>query len=302
MYHIACNIDSKYTRFCGVLIVSVFENNRDKDIKFHILSDGLTNHDKESLKDIVNKYKGSIAFYDINESIFDKFPVSDQWPKVIYYRLMLPNLVDDTVSRILYVDCDIIFRGPIQELMEIDLKGKTIAAVEDVFSNYLSYIHLLGYKTTDYYFNSGVLLIDVKKWRNNNITQRCIEFIKNNEVIHPDQDALNAILHDSWIRIPNKWNFLSNFHVQYINQTIYLMDINKSYPDYPVICHFTGIKPWDSRCRSPFKSEFYEYQNKTIWKECIPSHTLKEIIHEKLARLLDWFGIKKYNKYYKYNI
>ena len=49
MYHIACNIDSKYTRFCGVLMVSVFENNKDVSIKVHILGDGLTQKDKKDL-------------------------------------------------------------------------------------------------------------------------------------------------------------------------------------------------------------------------------------------------------------
>ena len=283
-------------------MVSVFENNKDKRITIHILADNLSNSDKNNLSEISRRYEGEIVFYDINDELFKGFPTSAQWPRVIYYRLMLPNMVEHNVERILYVDCDIIFRGSIQELMEIELDGKTIAAVEDVFSNYLSYIYLLGYPSTDYYFNSGVILVDVKKWKTNNITRRCIDYIKKNKVIHPDQDALNAVLHNSWKRIPNKWNFLSNFHVNYINKIIYEMDINKTYPDYPVICHFTGLKPWDSRCRSPFKSEFFEYQDKTVWKNCIPSHSFKERVHECITRMLDRLGIRKYNQYYKYNI
>lgn len=55
---------------------------------------------------------------------------------------------------------------------------------------------------------------------NRNITNRCLEFIQNNKVTHPDQDALNAVLHDSWLRVSNRWNFLSNYHVTYLNMTM----------------------------------------------------------------------------------
>lgn len=302
MYHIACNIDSKYTRFCGVLMVSVFENNKEETIRFHILGDGLTPKDKEDLQDIASNYGNSVVFYDVDEDMFRNFPVSNQWPRVIYYRLILPSLVESDVDRVLYVDCDIIFRGPIKELMDVDLKNNTVAAVEDVFSHFLSYVYPLGYNPTDWYFNSGVILIDVEKWKHRDITHKCLEFIKRNKVVHPDQDALNAVLHDSWLRISNRWNFLSNYHVTYLNMKMFQMDMDKSYPYYPVICHFTGLKPWDSRCRSPFKSDFFEYQEKTIWKDCIPKHTYGERIHQVLVAIFDSLKIKKRNPYYKYEV
>lgn len=302
MYHIACNIDSKYTRFCGVLMVSVFENNKGEEVKFHVIGEGLTSNDKKALHDIASNYGNSVVFYDVNEKMFRNFPVSDQWPQVIYYRLILPSLLEDDINRILYVDCDIIFRGPIKDLMEVDMGDNTIAAVEDVFSHYAGYIFNLGYCPTDWYFNSGVLLIDVAKWKSRDITNKCIEFIKTHDVVHPDQDALNAVLHDSWLRVSNRYNFLSNYHVRYLNMELCRMDLDKSYPYYPVICHFTGQKPWDSRCVSPFKTEFFKYQEKTIWKDCIPKHTMREKIHYKLAFILDKLKIKGRNPYYKYEI
>lgn len=301
MYHIACNIDSQYTRYCGVLMVSLFENNRDVPLKMHILGDRLRTSDKQSLMEISRLYGNEIQFYDVDESIFKGFPVSRQWPSVIYYRLLLPQLLDDRIGRILYVDCDIIFRGSVKELMEMDLKGNTIAAVEDILSNYLSYIHLLGYKATEHYFNSGSMLIDVDKWRKDSVSAQCMRYIKEHTVLHPDQDALNAVLHGSWLQVSGRWNFLSYLHVKYINRQTFDMDINKTYPYYPVICHFTGFKPWDSRCRSPFKSEFYEYQSKTVWKDCVPKHSLYEKIHQLLVTICDTLKIRKKNPYYRYD-
>ena len=103
MMHIACNIDSKYTRFCGVLMVSLFENNKNESIKMHILGYHLTNENKKDLLDITQSYNNEIQFYDIDETIFAGFPISEQWPIVIYFRLMLPMLIDKSIQRILFL-------------------------------------------------------------------------------------------------------------------------------------------------------------------------------------------------------
>ena len=136
LIHVACNIDSKYTQHCGVLLVSLFENNKDVIIKVHILGYELTENNKNSLIQIVNSYNNDFEFYEIDKSIFKKFPISEQWPIVIYFRLLLPEYIDKTIEKILYFDCDIIFRGSIKELFELDMQNKVIGAVEDVLSPY----------------------------------------------------------------------------------------------------------------------------------------------------------------------
>lgn len=303
IFHVACNIDSKYTRYCGVLMISLFENNKESKIKMHILGYHLTTENKNDLKKIAINYHNDIQFYDVNEEMFKEFPVSEQWPIVIYFRLMLPELISKDVERVLYVDCDIIFRGPIQDLMNIDLKGNIIGAVEDkMASPYAPYLEMLGYDPKYQYFNSGVLLIDIKKWNNSSISEKCIAFIKENKVIHPDQDALNAILHDKWIRLTNRWNNGSALHTRYISMEFFIKDFNKETKSYPVIIHFSGIKPWDSRCRDPFKDDFYKYQALTKWHNCIPKHSIKEWIYHGITLILDRIGIRKINPFYKFNI
>jgi len=298
--HVACNIDSKYTRFCGVLMVSLFENNKVEIIKMHILADSLTDEDKNNLAEIAHRYSNQIQFYEVDKTLFEEFPTSNQWPKVIYYRLMLPEIIDKEVKRVLYVDCDIIFRGPIKELFDINLDGKIIGAVEDVLSIYSYMIENLGYSPTNYYFNSGVILIDVKSWINNNITKQCLDFIRNNNVKHPDQDALNAILNQQWLRLHHRWNFISNYHTFYIDPECFKADFNVKGTHYPVIIHFSGIKPWNSACQDPYKLYFFEYQKYTKWGCVIPKHSIKEYIFFTISVLLDKFKIRKRNEYYRF--
>lgn len=300
--HIACNIDSKYTRYCGVLMVSLFENNKNEHIKIHILCYHLTKENKQDLKDIATYYNNEVQFYDVDESTFVGFPISEQWPIVIYFRLILPNIIDQTVDKILYVDCDIIFRGPIQELMNIELNNYVIGAVEDGISPYAPIIEELGYDPKYYYFNSGSLLINLPLWRNLQISQKCIEYIKTHHVIHPDQDALNAILYDKWLRLSYKWNNMSHLHTKYMNMHFFLMDKQKKTRNYPIIIHYTGEKPWYSNCKNPFKDEFFEYQARTKWANCIPRHTLYDKIEYLISIILDKLCIRKRNPYYLYKI
>lgn len=295
MMHIACNIDSKYTRFCGVLMVSLFENNKNESIKMHILGYHLTNENKKDLLDITQSYNNEIQFYDIDETIFAGFPISEQWPIVIYFRLMLPMLIDKSIQRILYLDCDILCRGKLNEFYYMDMDNKTICAKEDILSNYPALYNRLNYSPLYGYFNSGVILIDLQRWKELNITYKCIEYIQNHVVKHPDQDALNAVLYKEKKIVDSRWNYLSNFHTRYISIQEFEEDLYKTKVYYPVLIHFTGAKPWSNKCDSPFKKEWITYQGKTKWKNLIPKHTLRQNIIHICALLLDKAKIRKYN-------
>lgn len=293
--HIACNIDSKYTRFCGVLMVSLFENNQNEHIKMHILCYHLTVENKKDLQDIASQYNNEIQFYDVDESIFKEFPISEQWPIVIYFRLILPSLLNKSVKRVLYMDCDIVCRGALRELYFTNMENQTICAVEDILNNFPALYNRMDYSPRYGYFNSGVLLIDLFKWQNLNITNKCIDYIRNNHVIHPDQDALNIALHNQKTAIDSRWNYISNYHTRYISIQEYKEDLYKTKKYYPILVHFTGTKPWSNRCDSPFKVEWMKYQEKTKWKDLIPQHTIKQVLIHKFALLLDKIGVRKYN-------
>lgn len=301
MINIAFNIDSKYVRFCGVLITSILQNNTDTICFFHVFGSGLSSNDKEQLTSLLNGSPNLIKFYDIDDSILKGFPVSTSWPKVIYYRLFIPELVQ-TTEKILYMDSDIICNGSLLPLFNTDLGDCIIGASEDTLSHCNALINTLGYDINYYYFNSGVMLINPIKWKEYNITERCINYIASHHVSYPDQDALNAILYNKWKRIYFKWNFLSTFHDAYVSYKDFLADYYKTEKDHPVLIHFNGLKPWDSRCRDPYKALFYKYQNYTTWKRIIPRHNIKEYIIHFRKFILDKIGVVKIDPYYTFNI
>lgn len=80
-----------------------------------------------------------------------------------YARLFLSTLLPDNIQRVLYLDCDIIFKQSIIKLWNLDLQGKTIGALMDAFSSY--YRKNIDLQPDDIMFNSGVMLIDLVQWK-----------------------------------------------------------------------------------------------------------------------------------------
>jgi lipopolysaccharide biosynthesis glycosyltransferase len=106
------------------------------------------------------------------------------------------------------------------------------------------------------------MLINLDYWRQNNVYERVMEFIKINaeKVNYLDQDAMNAILVDRWIDVPAIWNdqARSTLHVPAVR--------NQNIQD-PAIVHFLGpYKPWNWLCKHPFNYEYHKYRRKTPWR------------------------------------
>ncbi|MFC3886623.1 glycosyltransferase family 8 protein [Bacillus songklensis] len=99
------------------------------------------------------------------------------------------------------------------------------------------------------------MLINLQKWRENDIPVQVIQYTKDNpaKIDYMDQDALNAILHDKWLELDPKWNYTTEC-------------MERLHIDNPAIIHFTSAKkPWNSE--HPFKQEYLKYLNSSLWEQ-----------------------------------
>jgi lipopolysaccharide biosynthesis glycosyltransferase len=266
MIHIALNIDDHYVQHCSVLMASVCQNNNPENIHFHILSIGLQKSNVTILERLSKKFLACISFYVVNKEKLESLPTTEKWSHSIYLRLLIPQMLDSRISRVLYLDCDMIVRGKLDELWNTDLTGKAAAVVEDLHFFNAPMIERLGYDPYESYFNSGMLLMNLDYFRENHCVDKIFAYMKSNlsMLIHPDQDALNAVLHGQCVFVHCRWNYHYRFHVSYLYPEIFLSrDLNRLAKRNPVILHFSERKPWNMNCDSPFKDEYFKYLQDT---------------------------------------
>lgn len=126
-----------------------------------------------------------------------------------YLRLVIPEI--SCVDRLIYLDCDLLVFCDLTELAEVPLEGRPLGAVswhDAHVSNDGRFLESLGMDTSKPYFNAGVLLVDVKRWKCAGITERCMALGDRYGTSLPtaDQTLLNIVFHSSFTELPRKFN------------------------------------------------------------------------------------------------
>ena len=277
MMNIVLCASDNYTMPCGVTICSICVNNREIPIKFYIITDNsFTEEHKDQLSALVSNYPlKAIEFIFVKDEQVDLFLKHENtwWTRHVFYRLLSAKLLPNDVKRALYLDCDVIVRHSLESLWETDLTGKAVGCVPDGMEGVIEYYNRLGYTADKGYFNSGVLLMNLQYWRENNISEAFSSYIIENgkKLKHPDQDVLNVVLRDCKTVLQLTYNFQSAFlykrKFHSFDYTKYKEEI-KIFSKDPVILHLSGIRPWISgRIKHPYQEEFFKYRAMTIWKD-----------------------------------
>lgn len=258
--NIALCTDENFVIPCLTCITSILENNKDDECHVFVLTEGLTEYSVEKFKKLSVCYSQAIDVRTIETDRLRGLKVRPPFPVSMYFRFLLPEILNEE-EKVLYLDCDIIVRHSLSDMYNMDLTEKACAVVIDQHCD--DVLMQNNVRISSSYFNSGVMLMNLDYWRNNNIANELIDFIYNNpeRCIYPDQDALNIVL-DSKVEYMNPtYNFQHYWAVSFhMSKTSYLRhkEIIEASED-PVIVHFCSQKPWHIKCYNPYKSEFYRY-------------------------------------------
>jgi lipopolysaccharide biosynthesis glycosyltransferase len=277
--------DDRYVPHLGVMLISLCENTRSRNrIHIYIIDGGISPVNKEKLLRIAEKYQVSFCFLTINISEFEGLVVSSYWTIVTYYRLVIPDLLDSSIDKVLYLDCDLIITDDIAHLWDIDISSWYLGAVISVGVENGEYLrdwkYRLNIPSGNKYFNSGVMLINLNLWRKEKIHRKIIDFIIKNpeKILAADQDGLNAFLYDKWLPLPVRWNRQTILHKIILTNKDpeYIEAINN-----PGIIHFTDrVKPWHFSDEHPSKKDYEHYLAMTEWKPCDVSVILPALDEE----------------------
>ena len=281
--HVVYASDDKFAEILGISLVSLYENNKDlDDIVVYVLDSGIKKENKEKLLIVCRKYmRKDIQFISV-PSISEKLSinvVSDRGSLSQYARLFVSSYLDKKLNRVLYLDCDIIVNQSIRALWSLELHGKIIGALLDAFSKY--YRANIDLEENDIMFNSGVMLIDLEKWRENKIEDRLSEFIikKCGRIQQGDQGVLNNVLSHSTLCFEPQFNSVTIFYdFSYRELMIYRKPPQfysekqiKEAVEHPVIIHFTtsfkSKRPWVKGCKHRYVDKWIEYKKMSPWRD-----------------------------------
>lgn len=282
--NVVCSTDNNFVQHCAVTIVSILKNN-PVDVNIYVLTEGLLEENESILTDLVTGNGGKIQIIKVQIEALKHCPMPaiselSHISIATYYRLLIPALLPNNVDKAIYFDSDIIVRDSVKELWSYDLSGFALGAVYQITTWNVAAIRRLGYPISYGYFNAGVLLVNLKYWRENNIVNRLFEYLnkKSEAIIYHDQDVLNGLLHAYCLRLPCKWNMLTGFFKKNILEINDVDDgeVINSYNDYkeqlltdkdqPSVIHFVfKPKPWDVGCTHPYKNDYFRYIQYTPW-------------------------------------
>lgn len=206
-------VDNNYAPFLSVVLESI-KANSSKDYQYDIYV--LNNDISEEYINKINLYNDKnikINFFSLKErfeAFEGKLPTRDYYSTAIYYRLFIADLFPE-LDKALYLDADITVLGDISELYNHELGENYLGVIsEDVVYSYDEFImyarHALNIKDPNY-FNSGVLVMNLKKIREDKILEKFIRMLgKISFYVAPDQDYLNVICKDKVLYIEQDWN------------------------------------------------------------------------------------------------
>jgi len=291
-YNIVFATDQNYIQHLSVAIVSLLSSNIDLDFNIFMVSSGLDNKNFQKIKSITEKYKVNLKQIIINDDVFEKLVTNFHFTKAMYYRLLIPNFINE--DKVLYLDADIVVNGNIKNLYNQNLDNYFIGAVLNPgFDRHEE----LKMDENSQYFNSGVMVINNKKWKEKSFAIKVIEFIdfNHNTVAFPDQDGLNAVINGRWKEIELKYNqqaviFEKNFEEKYY---CFSKEEIKKAKENPIIIHYTGSsKPWHFRNKHPYKHLYWKYLRMTPFKRYIPEdltvvNVIKWMIPNKIKDFLN---------------
>lgn len=253
--------DEKFAVPTLVTITSIFENHKNHECIVTVLANKISDKSIDKLNNLSNYYNQRINVHHITPPIFKNMVTIDRYPVTMYFRYLLPQLLQDT-DKILYLDGDVLVRASLIDLFETDLKGYACGAVVDQECDNSLFYERLDI-TTDY-FNSGVILMNLNEWRSNDYCKKLISFVENNpeKCLYPDQDALNVVLSKKVLYLDLKYNLqerlLTQLHLCHFKDCRY-SELHRAKSDAKIIHYCTSEKPWYSLCRNPYYDEYQKY-------------------------------------------
>ncbi len=272
--HLLFCTDAVYLQHVAVCLASLLVNNRDLFFNVVVVGRATETLDKEKLRRSLARFPNhSLLFRVFTAPAGRVLPLNPRAHYTVdtWTRLWVEEFFPADVDRVLYLDGDIVVVGDIAPLWNVDLCGALLGTV-DIPGSQRGVIHL-EMRAEDGYFNAGVLLIDLKQWRETKAVDAVLGYVDaypERMARDVDQEALNACFHDRRKRLDYQWNVVSSFFREPLALPLAREEIEAICRDARIIHFNSNPKPWSYFCEHPRKTEYEKYLRMTEWRDFIP--------------------------------
>lgn len=297
-------LNEAYIKYLYVMLVSFLESNSKEKVRVYVTYENIETEKLNVYENLEKRYNCELHFICLDDISFpDYLPVNDEWPMMIYYHLLFGELLDESVERILYLDTDVIVHKDLKELYEMDFEDNYIIACDDMslengYEDLTDNQKKLFYNQRDNfrYFNTGMMLLNLKKIREDFNFEKWLMLAKNNEnlLFAPDQDLVNLGYY-------GKVKYVDSLKYNMFAKTSYNKGITIGWTiDNNYIIHYAGRKPWQHEgIRYSLERFWWDYASKTIfYTELLENLVYNEINScyiEQLIRKLNSEKTELYN-------
>ena len=265
--------DENYVPYCGVAISSLIKHTSiDNEYKIYVLYDRLPSSDIIRLERLTTA-NAAVQCVCVHEAMqartareYNHLTIASA------YRLVITDMLPQ-YDKIIYLDSDIVIRADIAQLYDMDIGDNILGAAHGCYDHAKtefmhSYITKRLKIKIDNFFNAGILIINTKAFREENIAEKCFSLLRGRrKLVFMDQCALNIVCENRVFFIPKEWNyewlflFFPESSMKRNPEAVFEILSN------PALVHYSGIeKPWQYP-NMPLAEIFWQYARESVFYE-----------------------------------
>lgn len=254
----------------AVLVRSLVRSHRRNGLRVNIFAADVSSADRERIESI-----GPVRWHhppdlgDLEAAMPSFLTVAASW------RLAMATALPRRIGRAIYIDGDCIVRHPLDGLWRMDMSGMAVATVTDPFVPHFGAPlgppwQDLGIDPRTPYFNSGVMVADLRRWRAIGLQELAVDKLLRFTLPYGDQCAINSVVVGQRAVLHPRYNLQAG-HLESVTSLATTAetedDLDAAVAD-PTIVHFNTSslgRPWKPGCRHPYTAEWLSILDETPW-------------------------------------
>nr|MDP9177253.1 glycosyltransferase family 8 protein [Gemmatimonadota bacterium] len=255
----------------------------DRKAAIYIMDAGVKAESKEQLLQGLPPGRATVEWMTVDPAVYSGVPLWGRMPVSTYYKLAVADTLPADVHKAIWLDCDLLVTADLASLWDVDLNGSHLRAAQDSIVPLVSSpfgvaaYRVLGIPRDAKYFNAGVMVLDLDRWRADRIPQQVLDYLRrfHDSVYFWDQEGLNAVLAGKWEELDPRWNCNASIPRARRARRAIAGKGSLQANQQPWIVHWAGyLKPWKYPGGDPERLLYFKYLDMTPWAGTRPRRTI----------------------------